>query len=530
MADSFQGSRVSAGAISRRASGGEWLLAIVLALVLAGLALRAHRETLDYALVGFDTYPQIISARIESWSDFFDTFREELTEGRIEARFYRPIQNFSVALDYALFGLEPRGYHAVSLAALALMVVSVLLAVWRLLGSGSLLPAAIAAALVGLHPVLLNIVPTVCRRSELLLITFLMAMLAVLPQRGEGRVTLRIWVAGLLVLLAAGSKDIGVMGLGLVVIHQLFLRDAPGWRVAIRQAALAAVPALLATVAYLVNRTLVLQGFGGYQKTDKHASQTYLGNLAEFGRELLGDVFAPFLFFRSESFLANWSEIGVGVTLAGVWAGLSIGALAFCMGVEREERRRAGALIVLGLAWCVPLGLVLGLLNWYGSWYAAIPLVGVALTLAGLARLAISLAGGSLPECCFAGMYGGLVAAIVVLGLAASPLRVYYPEWRRATEMMDRELKRLDRELDLAANGTIIDLDIRPYYDPPEAPRDRMHLLWVATIKHQGVLCYAQLRHPHRNLRAALSQWKEGWTVAPNEVLIRCRHYSFEQE
>src|SRR5512138_544942 len=62
----------------------------------------------------------------------------------------QPLTWLSFALDHAVFGPDPAGFHAVNLALHALTAVLVLLLLWRL--TAALGPSVAAAALFALHP------------------------------------------------------------------------------------------------------------------------------------------------------------------------------------------------------------------------------------------------------------------------------------------------------------------------------------------------------------------------------------------
>ena len=65
-----------------------------------------------YGLLGFDCYPIIVTSRVRSLSDFLGNFTEKLMDGRYEgpppftSEFYRPLVNWSFAVDEALWGLD----------------------------------------------------------------------------------------------------------------------------------------------------------------------------------------------------------------------------------------------------------------------------------------------------------------------------------------------------------------------------------------------------------------------------------------
>ena len=78
------------------------LLAIVVALA-AGTTLFA--ETRQYGLIGFDTYPLIVSSRVEAPSDLTGLLVEQLMDGRYPSPFYRPVTS---AVLPAKGGVTPR--------------------------------------------------------------------------------------------------------------------------------------------------------------------------------------------------------------------------------------------------------------------------------------------------------------------------------------------------------------------------------------------------------------------------------------
>lgn len=122
---------------------------------------------------------------------------------------YRPAVMFSYALDYAVFGLDPRGYHATNLllhVLNAFLVYGVVLAVFG--GSGLALWAAL---LFSAHPAHVEAVSGIVGRAELLATGFgLLSWLVVVgaDERGRaGALRLRWLTAGSLFLLALLAKE-----------------------------------------------------------------------------------------------------------------------------------------------------------------------------------------------------------------------------------------------------------------------------------------------------------------------------------
>lgn len=142
-------------------------------------------------------------------------------QGYIPTQYY-PLLQTSFWLDYHLWGLDPRGYHAISL----LLQVAVSLLVWRVLRRLEVPGALLAAAVFALHPVQVESVAWITERKNLLSSLFsLAAALAYFrfspPEREPASGRSRDYVLALLLfLLALLSKTVTVslpIALGLVL-------------------------------------------------------------------------------------------------------------------------------------------------------------------------------------------------------------------------------------------------------------------------------------------------------------------------
>jgi hypothetical protein len=456
-------------------------------------------------LLGLDTLPQIAASRIESWGDFLGTFRETLTDGVIRGKFYRPVQNLTIALDYWLWGLAPRGYQASSLAAYAGTIAAIYFCMARIT-AGFVAPVT-AAMFFGLHPVLLNVLPTPCRRSEILVIGFLALALAVLPTaRAPSRSPyVRHVLAGLLVLLASGAKDIGVMGIGLVAIHQFILRYGQGFRRSMGRAMRATVPALVSVLVYLTNRTMVLGGLGGYPQAAESRTAP-AERFVEFSPEVLVSVLAPFL--PPDWLLARgWTLVGVALTIA---AGLlAVGVMIWVL-IGFVPRLRNGApaatVIALGVAWLIPPFLLLAFLQENWPWYSTMPTVGFALIVGGLLECSWRLVLTPQSMVRVAGVVVMVPAlAAMITALWCTPLRMEYPDWRRATSWLQATWDEVDRKVPPAQAGSVVQLSTTPYY-VGEWPTNRPLLGATSTTMIPGVEAYARLKHPAKNPVATINQ------------------------
>jgi hypothetical protein len=108
--------------------------------------------------MGGDTFTIIQTARIHDFGDLVGNVTEELMDGRAQrGHYYRPLLNLSFALDYALWGINPLGYHLSDVG--LLLVNALLLAVLarRFFGPGAALAGVIAAIAFTLHPLHLEV-------------------------------------------------------------------------------------------------------------------------------------------------------------------------------------------------------------------------------------------------------------------------------------------------------------------------------------------------------------------------------------
>jgi len=93
----------------------------------------------------------------------------------MDLNLYTPLTTLSFALDYAMWGLNPFGYHAVNL--LLHLLNTWLVFLFCLRWSGRLVVATIASCLFGVHPVHVESVAWIVERKDLLFTAFAMSSL-----------------------------------------------------------------------------------------------------------------------------------------------------------------------------------------------------------------------------------------------------------------------------------------------------------------------------------------------------------------
>lgn len=192
-------------------------------VLLAGLLFLAYRNSLDVPFL-FDDEPAITAnPRIRHLWPFGDHgYAVQSTEAG------RPLVRLTLALNYRLGGLEPRGYHLFNLGlhfASALLLFELL---WRLLSapraaaglrdSAPFLAAGVTA-LWSVHPLLTDAVTYVIQRTELQMSFFLLATLLCALRGALGRAGWNA-LAVLCCFLGMGCKEAMAMAPVLVVLME----------------------------------------------------------------------------------------------------------------------------------------------------------------------------------------------------------------------------------------------------------------------------------------------------------------------
>jgi Tfp pilus assembly protein PilF len=151
---------------------------------------------------------------LRSWSNLQDILtKPNLTGAGFPGGFYRPVLMLVYFLIYQLFGLSTSAFHAVNVV---LHTANACL-VYRLGRKLNFNPSAsLGAALIwGLHPIHTEAVTYISALGELLYSFFcLLGLVVVLPDCAPRK----LWLSGLLFVLALGSKESAVVFPALVVI------------------------------------------------------------------------------------------------------------------------------------------------------------------------------------------------------------------------------------------------------------------------------------------------------------------------
>lgn len=142
-------------------------------------------------------------------------------------RLYRPLTLFTFAVNHAVGGENPFGYHLVNLLLHALVCILVWRFARRLCDDAAV--ASVAAVLYAVHPVHVEAVANIVGRAEILSTLFLLLGLLVLMPAAGPPDTRRALLAAPLFLLALLSKETAICypAVALLILHRRLDRAAP---------------------------------------------------------------------------------------------------------------------------------------------------------------------------------------------------------------------------------------------------------------------------------------------------------------
>lgn len=302
-----------------------------------------------------DGWAGVAAARVDSWSDLVQVLTQPLTAGVAgdNANFWRPGFQLYQAGQRALFGLDAGLWHLCDLA-VHIGVVAMLGWTAKRLGLGDW-GALLAAGILALHPLGVEVIPATDRGADLLVTGA--ALLTIVLALGKQPA-----LSALGLLLALTFKELAAVLLPLCVAlvwDQRGRRAAAG--VALSQAGVLG--------AWLLLRGRVLAGLGGYE-------QGFLvpTGLEEPLRKAGPDLLVPgWTWLLSEAFPSVVAEVVVGALLAGL---IVLGAWKLR---ERAAVQAGFGLLILAL-------LLLGVTALYNRRLLYLPCAGLALLVAGWIR------------------------------------------------------------------------------------------------------------------------------------------------
>jgi len=211
-------------------------------VIVAALAAALFSQTRHYGLLGFDSYPIIVTSRIQSLADLLGTFTEKLMDGRYAGEFYRPLLNLTFAADHMLWGLKAFGYQLTNVLLLGGWAWALHALLRRLLGPRARVGPLVAVLVFMLSALQFEVLPVPARRADLLcgLFMVLALWLQLAPRALAG--PRPPWWPALATLAALASKETAFVLPILIVVAVALYSERSNVRDRIRHAAIAVVP------------------------------------------------------------------------------------------------------------------------------------------------------------------------------------------------------------------------------------------------------------------------------------------------
>lgn len=412
--------------------------------LIVAIGLLAYWPLLQYPVSNGDSVALLIGSRVESLADLVPIFTTRLmADSAFPGDFYRPIARLSYAADQWLWGDRWIGSFATNIA-LQLLGALVVYRIARRLFSGAA-TALLAALVFLLHPLAMEVVPSVDRRQDLLAgVCALVAIDAVLRWRDRRR---RRWllVAAIFYGAALGSKEIAIV-VPMIVVPLVLLPDGArplmaGLRERIRDAVIVGATLTVVLAAYLLARQLVLEGVGGY------AGGFSLGRAVHTSVKFLHRLFVP-QGWRVVDTPSEW------VRLLGLVLAIVVG-LALVDGARRTTGWRRAWLVLWALS---PL-LVCIATNTLSvrSFYSAV--APVSILLAHLVVASVRERDASTGTV-LSRPLGAIALALSIALVAFSPLLHRYDHWRSNAEALATLLDTLTQDVaaETYAEATSVEL------------------------------------------------------------------------
>jgi tetratricopeptide (TPR) repeat protein len=511
------------------------------------LTFTAYRDTLNYFFTAPDSLTQIDTARIDSPSDLGRIFSKPLmndTKAMRIVQHYRPVASLSYSIDYAIWRLNPFGYHLTDVMLQAL--VSLLTFVFLRRATGSLLVAAIGGVLFVLHPVHAENVYAVARRHDALAMLFIY-MSWFLFMRHQKRPARWVWGLSLVAFAAAlGSKEIAVVFPVLLATYLVVSarRDSvaasgdgvdggvasavsPGhnlmsvvrdhsWMSAVRQA----MPYVVVTVVYVGWRTWVLGGIGGDQWADRAG---YFEIVGLYVKGLLD----PYRFV--DSFLPVIAQVALWVIVA-LWVYWRFVRRDVGRGAVLSADRVARSLLFFAIWILLPLAILVVTRNFairriYVGVVAACAILPIVLV--DSIRFMIAAFRGRYPGA------GGstvlalngivvLVVALLCVGIIVdSPLARNYTGWRYVAGFSKVFLDRMNELVPQLPNDAKVHVQNLPvrFVKPT---RRRAHIQSTRTALDYSVESWIDLHHPGNDIEITMHR-RPALEIPPEDVKLDMR-------
>ena len=242
-----------------------------ISLLLFGLAALLYGNTINHeyaqddAIVIYDNMYTTQGLKgipgLIKYDTFFGFFKEEGKAALVSGGRYRPLTPVMFAMEWQLFGNNPRVGHIVNVLLYGLLGVLIFFTLDRLLVNHNYgLQVALGATILFLvHPIHTEVVANIKGRDEIMSMLGSMLALWLVIKSIDAHKKSFAWLSGLFLFLALLSKENAITFLAIIPFSLYFFRSQ-----SILKSLSAIVPCFLAIIAFLGIRTAVLGfDFGG---------------------------------------------------------------------------------------------------------------------------------------------------------------------------------------------------------------------------------------------------------------------------
>jgi 4-amino-4-deoxy-L-arabinose transferase-like glycosyltransferase len=253
---------------------GKHIIVTLMILSIAIIAFLTYVDILDNFFTGTDTLTLIVASRVDRFHDVVKIFAQPLMAGTKFAEynlFYRPIASLSYSVDYHIWRLNPFGYHLTDLTLHMLVSILVFVVMWFLTG-GKKVVSWLSAVIFTMHPILVESVPAIDRRQDIIAALFLTLSLVFFLNHLSATKRRKNWLlllSFLTYVLGLLSKEIAILLPFLICAYQLSFLFAVGdgaqsFRSRTFQSMKICLPYFALTAIYIAWRLYVLGNMGGY--------------------------------------------------------------------------------------------------------------------------------------------------------------------------------------------------------------------------------------------------------------------------
>ena len=193
--------------------------------------------------------------------------------GHLDNDLYRPLSVVTFAIEYQLFGLDPKSGHFVNIVWFAGCVVLLFLFLERLFGGKRTAVAFMAALLFALHPIHTEVVANIKSRDELLCFFFGFLSLLVLKDYMDTGKVVKLLLGSFCFLLALLAKETVITFL--VILPLVFFFYANGNK---KRAVYVTLSAVLVSALFLIVRFSVLKAYHSDHLADNDMIENALAN------------------------------------------------------------------------------------------------------------------------------------------------------------------------------------------------------------------------------------------------------------